>query len=95
MNVPNKLECLFLDKSFLSNLTYACEEGDYFLPIHQKGAPLMGKLCGLLANIILCWKGLPVTNALAYLEKRQKSFITLTPGFNVIKLFTVVIYECY
>jgi hypothetical protein len=37
-------------------------------------------------------KGLPVTNTLAYLAlssvmKWKKSFITLTPGINVVKLF--------
>ncbi len=51
----------------------------------------LGRLLALIANIILGWKGLPGTNALAYYEKAQltavKSFITLAPGPNVIKLF--------
>jgi hypothetical protein len=37
------------------------------------------------------WKGLPRTNALAYLAclpaTKTQSFTTLTPGVNVIKLF--------
>jgi len=38
------------------------------------------------------WKGLVRTNAPAYLARllatKKKSFITLTPGANVIKLFS-------
>ncbi len=33
------------------------------------GAPLLGRLLDLPANIRLGWKGLPGTNALAYYEK--------------------------
>jgi hypothetical protein len=48
-------------------------------------------------NIRLGWKGFSETNALAYYEKLQltsvKSFITLTPVANVMKLFTVVSYD--
>jgi hypothetical protein len=44
----------------------------------------------LPANIRLCWKGLPGTNALAYYEKSLhtavKSFITLAPGVNPINI---------
>jgi len=44
--------------------------------------------------ITLGWKGLPVANALRYLASlsvtREKSFIRLAPGANVIKLFTDV-----
>jgi hypothetical protein len=51
----------------------------------------------LLTNIRLGWKGLPGTNALAYYEKFvnycRKMFMKLTPGANVIKLFTDVFYE--
>jgi hypothetical protein len=40
---------------------------------------------------------LPGRNTLAYLASpsatKKKSFITLTPGANVIKLFTAVIYH--
>jgi hypothetical protein len=43
----------------------------------------------------LCWKVLPRTNTLAYFAsvKKIKSFLTLTPGANVIKLFTSVSHE--
>ncbi len=48
----------------------------------------------LPANIRLGWKGLPGTNVLAYNEKSYlKRFITLVPGANVIKLFTVISYN--
>jgi hypothetical protein len=58
------------------------------------GVPL-GK-SGFLTNISLDWKGLPVTNTLAYYELIStdvKKFTALDPGPNVIKLFTVVSYE--
>jgi hypothetical protein len=45
----------------------------------------------LPAIIRLGWKGLPGTNTLAYYENLlitdRKSFITLDPGVNFIKLF--------
>ena len=48
------------------------------------------------SDIRLGWKGLPGTNSLAYYERSYltavKSFITLRPGPNVIKLFMSVIY---
>ncbi len=46
-------------------------------------------------NIRLGWKDLPVTNTVVYYEHSKimdaKSFITLTPGPIVIKLFMFVI----
>ncbi len=43
------------------------------------------------------WKGFPMANPLAYWASssvmKEKSLITLTPGVNVIKLFTVVICD--
>jgi hypothetical protein len=43
-------------------------------------------------------KLLLLTNTLAYLASlsvtKEKSFITLTPGKNVIKLFILLVYEC-
>jgi hypothetical protein len=46
------------------------------------------------ANVRLDWKGFPRINALAYLASssamKEKSFITLNPGVNVIKLFSFV-----
>jgi hypothetical protein len=48
----------------------------------------------LPAIIRLGWKGLPGTNTLAYYENSlitdRKSFITLGPGGNVIKLFSFI-----
>jgi hypothetical protein len=46
----------------------------------------------------LVLKSLPGTNTLAYYENEKitdkNSFIILSPGPNVIKLFPSVIYEC-
>ncbi len=58
---------------------------------HLSDAPLKGRLLALPTNIRLGWKGLPGTNILAYYEKSQltavKSFVTLAPGVNAIKLY--------
>ncbi len=58
---------------------------------HLSDAPFKGWLLAIPTNIRPGWKGLPLRNALAYYEKSQlvavKSFITLAPGVNVIKLF--------
>jgi hypothetical protein len=48
----------------------------------------LGYALGLAVSIVLGWNDSPGTDTLAYLL-----FITLTPGPNVIKLFTSVIYE--
>ncbi len=57
----------------------------------RSGPPLLGKLLALPTNIILGWKSLPGTNTLAQYENSYitavKSFITLSPGANVIKKF--------
>ncbi len=49
----------------------------------------------LLANIRIDWKGLPGTNEVDYLAfssvTKKKSFITLTTGVNVTKLFFVTL----
>jgi len=59
-------------------------------------ASLLGKLLVLPANVRLDWKIIASTNALAYLAAssatKEKRFITLTPGANVIKLFTALSY---
>jgi hypothetical protein len=64
---------------------------------HPKGSS-MGQAPVLPTNVILSWKGLPGTNALAYYEKfvnyGRKKYCGPCPGANVIKLFTSVIYEC-
>jgi hypothetical protein len=56
-------------------------------------ASLQGRLLALFTNITL---GQPRTNTLAYQENLYttaiKSFIKLSPGLNVIKHFTAVIY---
>jgi hypothetical protein len=53
-----------------------------------------GRLLALHTNIRPGWKSLPWSNAPAYLKfsflKKKKSFLTLTPGFNVINLFSFV-----
>jgi hypothetical protein len=60
---------------------------------YLQGATLVLALA-LLAIIRLSWKGLPVINTLAYYENSKitdrKSFITLGPGANLIKLFFFV-----
>jgi hypothetical protein len=64
---------------------------------HLSGAPLLDWLLALLTNNRLGWKGLPGTSAIAYYEKSYltavKSFIILTPGANVKKLFTAISYD--
>ncbi len=62
---------------------------------HLSAAPLYGKLLALPRNIRLGWKSLPGTNTLAFnkysLIMDVKSFITLTPGVNVLKHFFFVV----
>jgi hypothetical protein len=57
-------------------------------------ATLQGGLLVLLASIGLGWNALLGTNALAYYKnsKLRTIFITLAPGVNAIKLFSLVIY---
>ncbi len=66
---------------------------------HLLAAPIPGRLVTLPTNIRLGWKDLPGTSTLAYYELSQitviKSFKTLGPGANVMKLFTAVIYKYY
>jgi hypothetical protein len=48
----------------------------------------LGYVQALLTNIRQGGKGLTVSNALAYLDpKAVTSFITLTPGPNILKLY--------
>jgi hypothetical protein len=63
--------------------------GDYPRVEHLKGASIIYALA-LSANIRHGWKNLPGTNTLAYYENPQ---ITLVPGDNVIKLFTVISFR--
>jgi hypothetical protein len=57
---------------------------------HLKGAPI-GLALALLSNSKMGWKGFPKTNTLPYQASssamKEKSFITLTPGPEVIKPF--------
>jgi hypothetical protein len=54
----------------------------------------MGKLLALLTNVRLARKNLPHANTQAYFllpsVMKKKSFVTLSPGVDVIKLFYVV-----
>jgi hypothetical protein len=50
-------------------------------------------MLGFTLKIRLGWKGLSVANAPAYYKQNdeERSFISLTPGANVIKLFMPVV----
>jgi hypothetical protein len=60
-------------------------------------ASFLGKLLMFPENVRLDWKVIASTNTLAYLASstvtKEKCFITLTPGPNIIKLFTDRRYE--
>ncbi len=58
-------------------------------------------LSGIMLSVVMLRvvAPLPVKNALAYFclstsDEEEKRFIALTPGQNIIKLFTAVIYKC-
>ncbi len=63
---------------------------------HISDASFLGKLLVLPANVRLDWKVIASSSTLAYLAwlllTKEKSFITLTPGANVMKLFMSIIY---
>jgi hypothetical protein len=65
---------------------------------YLSGAQVKGLETDSPTNIGLSQKVLVGANALAYLLRavvaKKKSFITLTSGTNVIKIFTAVSYEC-
>ncbi len=63
---------------------------------YLSGAQVKGLQTDSPTNIGLGRKGFVGANALAYLLRSggEKSFITLTSGANVIKLFTAVSYDC-
>ncbi len=58
---------------------------------HLSDVSFMGKLLVLAAIVRLDWKVIASANTLAYMAsstvRKEKCFITLTPGANVIKLF--------
>ncbi len=64
---------------------------------HLSDASFLGKLLVFPANVRLDRKVIAITNTLAYFAlstvTKENYFITLTPGANVIKHFSVVIYE--
>ncbi len=63
-----------------------------YLRVEHHWGALFGKAVAFIANIKLGWKGLTKTNTLAYYQHLLimdiKSFITLGPSVNVIKLFS-------
>jgi hypothetical protein len=63
---------------------------------HLLGALLQGRLLALPSNNRLGWKGLPVTNTLAFYENSKitaiKRLITLGPGDCAIKHYRFVMY---
>ncbi len=63
----------------------------------RSGARLLCRFLALPTSIRLRWKGLPGTKTQALLRNSSimavKSFITLGPGVDVIKLFMTEIYE--
>ncbi len=89
MNWHNKLECLFL-------ASFSSKAGAY-----QSKAILRGSILALAPVLIrnyytrlarLDW-GKHSSLFVVLVGDEEKSFLTLTPGPNVIKLFTSVIYE--
>ncbi len=64
---------------------------------HLSDASFLGKHLVFQVNVRLDWKVIASTNTLAYLASltvmEENSSITLTPGSNVIKLFTTVNYD--
>jgi hypothetical protein len=64
-----------------------------FVNLPEFTCSTIGRLVALSTNIRLGWKGLSVTNTLAYYQHWQitavKSFITSSPRANVLKLFSL------
>ncbi len=84
---PNKLECLCLANTFLSSQTFAGSTRS--LPKKEAYEKSSNWVCSGLSSLRPDWKGFPMANALAYWASsvmKEKSFMTLTPGPNVIKL---------
>ncbi len=93
---PNKLECLYLAITFQSSLTLLETPGAYPRRKHLKGLPI-GFALALPSNSKTRLEGVSRGKPSSYWASssvmKEKSFITLTPGPNVIKLFRSVIYE--
>jgi hypothetical protein len=87
----NKLDWLYLaitfqySQTFAGNITGACPRRK-----HLKGPPIRFALA-LPSNSKTHWKGFPRPNPLAYWASssamKEKSFITLTPGCVLAKLY--------
>ncbi len=64
-----------------------------YLGEYSKGSSI-GSVLALPTNIRQSWKGLTGTNTMAYYKCSEitavKSFIVMTPGVNVIKLFSFI-----
>jgi hypothetical protein len=64
----------------------------------MSGSPLYGKLLDLPTNIRLVCIALPSINTLAYFagavgDEEKSSIRPMSPGANVMKLFTAVIHD--
>ncbi len=85
----NKIECL--------SLVYLFSNFWVYLSRIPSGCFPQGRLRALPANIRSGQKGLPETNTRSLYQpcqgQRKKSFMTLTPVPNVIKIFMSVMYE--
>jgi hypothetical protein len=59
---------------------------------HLSVDPLLGRLLSLPTSIRIGWKGLSATNTVTFLPLDPGVF-RMSPGTNVIKLFTAVSYD--
>ncbi len=59
---------------------------------HLSVDPLLGRLLSFPTNIRIGWKGLSVTNTVTFLPLDPGVF-RMSPGTDVIKLFTAVSYN--
>ncbi len=81
---------------FLSLVLYLQVEPEPGKVVHLSHPPFLGEFQTLLTKVSPGWKGLTETSTLAYfassLVTEKKSFTTLRPRPNVIKLFLSLIY---
>ncbi len=93
MHFRNKLECLSLQALQPSLIVVGKAKS---LLKYNTFLVLYSRVCS--ANIRQGWKGFPRINTRAYFKHLVitdvKSFLTLAPDVNVIKLFIDVNYEC-
>ncbi len=93
------LDKTIMFKQFFSSLRFENrrEERSGVNVIKLFTAVIYGFLYKARVFVMLDWKCIPMTNAVAYYKNcnlRTKKFITMHPGVNVIKLFTTVFYKC-